>query len=186
MHVIVVGAGLHYGLPGTWNGMHKRGMKPEDVTRLCSTHAAKLAGMQEVGRLHMHVIVVGAGLQYGLPGTWNGMRERGMKLEDVTRLWSTHAAKLAGMQEAGRLHMHVIVVGAGLQYGLPGTWNGMRERGMKLEDVTRLWSTHAAKLTGMQEAGRLHMHVIVVGAGLQYGLPGHGTACASGACSPET
>ena len=46
----------------------------------------------------MHVVVVGAGLQYGLPGTWNGMRERGMKPEDVTRLWSTHAAKLAGMQ----------------------------------------------------------------------------------------
>ena len=98
----------------------------------------------------MHVVVVGAGLQYGLPGTWNGMHERGMKPEDVTRLWSKHAAKLAGMQEAGRLHMHVIVVGAGLQYGLPGTWNGMRERGMKPEDVTRLWSTHAAKLAGMQ------------------------------------
>ena len=46
----------------------------------------------------MHVIVVGAGLQYGLPGTWNGMRERGMKPEDMTKLWSTHAAKLAGMQ----------------------------------------------------------------------------------------
>ena len=26
------------------------------------------------------------------------MRERGLKPEDVTRLWSTHAAKLAGMQ----------------------------------------------------------------------------------------
>jgi dihydroorotase-like cyclic amidohydrolase len=39
-----------------------------------------------------------AGLQYGLPGTWNGMRKRGMKPEDLTRLWSTHAAKLAGMQ----------------------------------------------------------------------------------------
>ena len=26
------------------------------------------------------------------------MRKRGMKPEDLTRLWSTHAAKLAGMQ----------------------------------------------------------------------------------------
>ena len=40
-----------------------------------------------------------AGLQYGLPGTWSGMRKRGMTPEDLTRLWSTHAAKLAGMQE---------------------------------------------------------------------------------------
>lgn len=46
----------------------------------------------------MYVVVVSAGLQYGLPGTWNGMRERAMNPEDVTRLWSTHAAKLAGMQ----------------------------------------------------------------------------------------
>ena len=42
--------------------------------------------------------IADAGLQYGLPGTWNGMRERGMTPEDLTRLWSTHAAKLAGMQ----------------------------------------------------------------------------------------
>ena len=38
-------------------------------------------------------------MQYGLPGTWSGMRKRGMMPEDLTRLWSTHAAKLAGMQE---------------------------------------------------------------------------------------
>ena len=43
--------------------------------------------------------IAGAGLQYGLPGTWNGLRERGMTPEDLTRLWSTHAAKLAGMQD---------------------------------------------------------------------------------------
>ena len=42
--------------------------------------------------------IAGAGLQYGLPGTWNGLRKRGMAPEDLTRLWSTHAAKLAGMQ----------------------------------------------------------------------------------------
>ena len=40
-----------------------------------------------------------AGLQYGLPGTWSNMRKRSMTPEDLTRLWSTHAAKLAGMQE---------------------------------------------------------------------------------------
>lgn len=40
-----------------------------------------------------------AGLQYGLPGTWNGMRKRGIKPEELTRLWSTHAAKLAGLQD---------------------------------------------------------------------------------------
>ena len=60
-----------------------------------------------------------AGLQYGLPGTLSGMRKRGMKPEDLTRLWSTHAAKLAGMQDrkgalAPGMDADIVVRGQGL------------------------------------------------------------------------
>ena len=65
-----------------------------------------------------------AGLQYGLPGTWSGMRKRSMTPEDLTRLWSTHAAKLAGMQER----------------------KGALAPGMDADIVVRGWPTHASDI----------------------------------------
>jgi len=38
---------------------------------------------------------------------------------------------------------------SGLQYALPATWHGMRQRGMKPSDLARLWSTNPAKLLGI-------------------------------------
>ena len=40
----------------------------------------------------------GAGLQYGLPGTWEGLRKRGAAPEALTKLWSTFPAQLAGLE----------------------------------------------------------------------------------------
>lgn len=42
--------------------------------------------------------IVGAGLQYGLPGTWNGLKKRGAGPELLTKLWSSFPAELAGLQ----------------------------------------------------------------------------------------
>ncbi|CAL8462109.1 g1640 [Coccomyxa elongata] len=39
-----------------------------------------------------------SGLQYGLPGTWEGLRKRGAGPEVLTKLWSTFPAQLAGLQ----------------------------------------------------------------------------------------
>ena len=38
-----------------------------------------------------------AGLQYGLPGTWEGLRKRGASPKLLTKLWSTFPAELAGL-----------------------------------------------------------------------------------------
>ncbi|KAK9906326.1 hypothetical protein WJX75_000004 [Coccomyxa subellipsoidea] len=39
-----------------------------------------------------------SGLQYGLPGTWNGLKKRGAGPELLTKLWSSFPAELAGLQ----------------------------------------------------------------------------------------
>ncbi len=40
----------------------------------------------------------GAGLQYGLPGTWEGLKSRGAGPELLAKLWSSFPAELAGLQ----------------------------------------------------------------------------------------
>ena len=42
-------------------------------------------------------MVVLAGLQYGLPGTWEGLQASGLSPEILTSIWSTYPAKLAGL-----------------------------------------------------------------------------------------
>ena len=39
-----------------------------------------------------------AGLQYGLPATWHGLRQRSLSPELLTKLWSSNPARLAGLQ----------------------------------------------------------------------------------------
>lgn len=39
-----------------------------------------------------------AGLQYGLPGTWEGLKSRGAGPELLSKLWSAFPARLAGLQ----------------------------------------------------------------------------------------